>query len=237
MVLFHKQSGPLYFEMQNGSSALAEKIRKENPADAYKDVLRWLDAIPAAQKAAGKSAADAAQVQRHYAGMAFGDEDMAQLTSKGMSGYNEAYAQASQDVGQITAEMVKQSEAFDRSISRFDASWNNLKRDLGSTVLPGLTAATDGMRKLFDEVKAEPALLGVGAGAAVGLYARAAHHGRQQARRGRQRRRGNVPPAGSKARRRVKRPPPQPSPRPWASSASRSPSCAARPASPSRPSP
>ena len=172
MVLFHKQSGPLYFEMQNGSSALAEKIRKENPADAYKDVLRWLDAIPAAQKAAGKSAADAAQVQRHYAGMAFGDEDMAQLTAKGMSGYNEAYQQASQDVGQITAEMVKQSEAFDRSISRFDASWNNLKRDLGSTVLPGLTAATDGMRKLFDEVKAEPALLGVGAGAAVGLYAR-----------------------------------------------------------------
>ena len=174
MVDFHKRHGDLYEEMANhGASGLAEKIRKEDPAAAYRDVLKWLDAIPEAQKRAGKSAADAVQIQRHWAGEAFGDEDMAQIVSKGMRGFQEAYQQAAQDIPEITDAVVKQAEAFDRSISRFDASWESLKRDLGTSVLPAMTATTDGMRALFDELKHDPELLAIGGASLGALYARA----------------------------------------------------------------
>ncbi len=47
-----------------------------------------------------------------------------------------------------------------------------LKNDLGATVLPGLTAATDGMRALFDELKHDPELIGIGAASLGALYGR-----------------------------------------------------------------
>ncbi len=175
MVQFSKQSGEVYAEMQNGASGLARKIAgewKEHPEQALKDYLGWLAEIPAAAQRAGKSAQEGVQIQRYWAQKGLGDADMAQIVGKGMAGFQEAYRQAAQDVGQITDEMVRQSEAFDRSITRFDASWNNLKRDLGAEVLPALTATTDGLRKLFDEVKNEPELAGIGAASLGALYGR-----------------------------------------------------------------
>ncbi len=174
MVGFHNRSSELYHRMVNeGAGGLAEKIRKEDPSAAFRDMLRYMDAIPASAQRAGRSAADAVQIQRHFVGEAFGDEDFAQILGKGMTGFESAYADAAKDVGVITDAMVKAAADFDRSISRFDASWDALKRDLGTTVLPGLTAATDGMRALFDELKHDPELIGIGAASLGALYARA----------------------------------------------------------------
>ncbi len=80
--------------------------------------------------------------------------------------------------------MVKQAAAFDRSIARFDASWDALKRDLATSVLPALTATTEGMRKLFDELKNEPEIAAVGAASLGALYARRKIMKRRVGRRG-----------------------------------------------------
>ncbi len=173
MVGFHNRSSELYHRMVNeGAGGLAEKIRKEDPSAAFRDMLRYMDAIPASAQRAGRSAADAVQIQRHFVGEAFGDEDFAQILGKGMNGFETAYADAAKDVGVITDAMVKAAADFDVSISKFDRSWTNLKNDLGATVLPGLTAATDGMRALFDELKHDPELIGIGAASLGALYGR-----------------------------------------------------------------
>ncbi len=154
MVDFHKRHGDLYEEMANHDAAgLAEKIRREDPGAAYRDVLKWLDAIPEAQRRAGKSAADAVQIQRHWAGEAFGDEDMAQLLSKGMKGFEDAYAQAARDVHEITAETIAAAEKFDRSIASFERTWKDFETTVGPTVFDNLRHATDDFREVFDEIK------------------------------------------------------------------------------------
>ncbi len=119
MVGFHNRSSELYHRMVNeGAGGLAEKIRKEDPSAAFRDMLRYMDAIPASAQRAGRSAADAVQIQRHFVGEAFGDEDFAQILGKGMTGFESAYADAAKDVGVITDAMVKAAADFDVSISQ-----------------------------------------------------------------------------------------------------------------------
>lgn len=164
MVQFRHHTGALYAEMARGSQGLANKIAAEDPAAGFKDMAGWLARIPDAAQRAGKSVADSVQIQRHYTQEAFGDADMAQIFAKGPQGFADAYAEAAKNVKPITDELVAQSEAFNQAINRFDNSWNNLKNDLGTSILPGLTAATEGLRKVFDMVKAEPALAATAAG-------------------------------------------------------------------------
>ena len=153
MVQFHRRTGTLHAEMQNGASGLADKIRTEEPGDAYRDMLKWLAAIPEAQMKAGKSAADAAQIQKYWIGQALGDEGLSPLLGKGMAGFDHAMDNAKKNVGEITDDLISQANKLNESINAFDQSWHNFETTVGPTVFKNLTAATEDFRQVFKTVE------------------------------------------------------------------------------------
>lgn len=166
MVAFSKQTGDVYAEMQNGAGHLSQKIAKEwkdHPEAAFKDTLAWLAAIPDAAQKAGKSAQEAAQIQRYWVGKTLGDEGMAQFFGKGMEGINNALDEAAKRVAPVTDDLERAAEKFDDSITNLNTSWANIVRDLGPSFLDPMTHAIDHLdevlkagEKIFQH-EAEPA--------------------------------------------------------------------------------
>ena len=146
MVAFQKESGEIYFQMQNGSAGLAEKMRKEYPTDpaaALKDQLKWLAAIPAEAERAGKSVQEAAQLQKYWVGRTLGDEGLEQFFGKGIEGVTAALDEAAQRVHPVTEDLAKAASNFDDSILNFSTTWSNFENDVGPVFLNPLSAALD----------------------------------------------------------------------------------------------
>ncbi len=105
--------------MHNNNADVAKKIAADSPEQGFKDTLDYLSRIPAAAMKAGKSQADAMQIQRRMADMA-GVGDMVPALAQGPEGIRDAMAEAAQNVKPMTAEMVAAAEKMNSSTNRMN---------------------------------------------------------------------------------------------------------------------
>ena len=145
--------GKLNGEMNQINPGFAKKLREEDPAAAVKDYLEWLSKIPEAQMKLGKSQADGIQLQKRWASLGFGSDDIEKLVEQGPAKLAEALAKAAQETPKTTKEMLAGAQALADSANKLDDAIERFETSAGPFIFKQLSQATDNFTAAFKEVE------------------------------------------------------------------------------------